>query len=1043
MIVPSGSLRDHVAGALVRRHGRALVALRVQTLHAAALEILERTGETPGAGAPLFPIVVRQLARGDASLRRALDPLLEGYAIVAAAVGDLLDAGLEPSHARELARVAQEQRGAAGTRARAVLRVALAVLERMRELGLESASGCLTRAASVLRLRGTYALPSRTLWIHGFAEATGRASELIEVLVHQFGARVILDHPPSPTQPESDDPGIAFSARLRSRLDPVATVERARGPGARPRLRFLGGPGADAEVRAVGQRILSLLEGGAVPERIGVVSRVLDPYTLPLRKHFGRLGIPFSARERAGPPIAAGRRVQALIELLADGDEIPVDRWLDTLGAVPELGSRRRPEPRRHPLRRDLSLGLHSLGSGRLRDVAELDLALRLGDEPDLPLPVRRGLAYDEAPDDANSGPRARRRRLPRRALEAAVRHARELSSRLASWPERSSLASWLEELGELLDQLGFCDGVPGHDETRDLLDRLRTELPSGFALDRAELVWLIEQQLRDTGRAPLGGAGGGVQVLDVVEARARTFEHLFVLGANRDVFPRIISEDPLLRDDVRTSLAAVLPEMPIKRSGHDEESYLFAQLLSASPEVTLSWQTITDDGAARAPSSFVERLLLADPEARVELAPPLWVADAASSSRPAHEHAVLAGLHGAREHSDRVLAVAIEVESPPARVRPRLAARARILVGRERDPDLRRPGTLGPYFGFVGPIAEREDTRRAELWVTTLERYAGCPWQMLLTRLLRIEATPDALDALPSLEPRLVGAAVHSALEAIVGLAGVECHGDLAAVSDRPAVAVPWPDREALDRILIDAARAALLDCGVELPGLARALAERSREYVERARALLWPDGAGLVLAAEARGTLSLEDALGQPRSISFRADLVEPHDGHLRLTDYKTGRPISDARTRAARRARLLERVASGRNLQAPAYRVGADADGGYLFLQPDLDSAAARVPALRDDEELGKVFRETASLALAGLGAGVFFPRLLQPDRSTEPVLCRYCEVAEACLRGDSGATRRLAIWTGAADPEHEGEAEALFQRLWRLGAKGRGA
>ena len=69
-----------------------------------------------------------------------------------------------------------------------------------------------------------------------------------------------------------------------------------------------------------------------------------------------------------------------------------------------------------------------------------------------------------------------------------------------------------------------------------------------------------------------------------MTEARARTFDHLFLIGLNRDVFPRSMREDPLLPDDLRRILQRVLPDVPIKRAGFDEERYLFAQLLSARP---------------------------------------------------------------------------------------------------------------------------------------------------------------------------------------------------------------------------------------------------------------------------------------------------------------------------------------------------------------------------------------------------------------------------------------------------------------------------
>ena len=63
------------------------------------------------------------------------------------------------------------------------------------------------------------------------------------------------------------------------------------------------------------------------------------------------------------------------------------------------------------------------------------------------------------------------------------------------------------------------------------------------------EFASLIGYRLENFGATESGGNGGGIQVLDVVEARSRTFEHLFVLGLNRGEFPRVVQEDPLLPD--------------------------------------------------------------------------------------------------------------------------------------------------------------------------------------------------------------------------------------------------------------------------------------------------------------------------------------------------------------------------------------------------------------------------------------------------------------------------------------------------------------
>src|SRR5262249_35070485 len=79
------------------------------------------------------------------------------------------------------------------------------------------------------------------------------------------------------------------------------------------------------------------------------------------------------------------------------------------------------------------------------------------------------------------------------------------------------------------------------------------------------EMALLLERALEAAEPPRLGGEGAGVQVLSATHARGCTFEHLFVLGMNRDVFPRGFAEDALMPDTLRRRLRDVLPEMPVK----------------------------------------------------------------------------------------------------------------------------------------------------------------------------------------------------------------------------------------------------------------------------------------------------------------------------------------------------------------------------------------------------------------------------------------------------------------------------------------------
>src|SRR6202035_2874605 len=251
------------------------------------------------------------------------------------------------------------------------------------------------------------------------------------------------------------------------------------------------------------------------------------------------------------------------------------------------------------------------------------------------------------------AGSRAARRTVPGGEIAAAIAAARTLCRRFAAWPGEVRAGDHLDRLAAFLRRdLGW--DVARDPEARPLqegLERLSREIPATFTLSFEEMRLLLARTLDEAGAAELGGAGGGVQILAVMEARGRTFDHLFVLGMNRDLFPRPVREDPLLPDALRAVLRGplgdgVLPDVPIKSLGFDEERYLFAQLLSAAPAVTLSWQSADEEGRPLSPSPLVERLL-ADGEA-VKV-PALYAAPATKELRPADEQAILAGPHARR----------------------------------------------------------------------------------------------------------------------------------------------------------------------------------------------------------------------------------------------------------------------------------------------------------------------------------------------------------------------------------------------------------
>jgi len=1051
VVVPSRSLREHLAARLVAAAGRSLLGVAVQTHPALALEALARAGRAAPRGDALAPVFVRRHAAESEALRRWLGDLEDGYGIVEGAVRDLLDAGFEPAGEDALAdaieaAVASGELGAdTAGRARAVAEAALRTLASLADAGLGHRTSLLVEARDALQAAedAQALLPTAGLWVHGYADATGLVSDWLEVLVRTFAGRVLLDLPPDPADPARREERYAGS--FRQRMGGATGGEQAVVALAdAPALSLLQAPGTDAEVRAVAARVRLLLDRGVAPEAIGIVTRRLEPYRGALHAQLGRLSVPFSAIGGGAGPDASTRRAAALARLLEEGGEAPVDAWL-----AADAGP--------HGTDVDLRIGLHVLGAGRLGRLARLDLAARLGEATSLPLPVRRGGAPEDAgeeaaaPDEAAAPAaraRNRHRHVARAALEEARARAAALLERLEGWPARARFDAHLARLQGLVAQdLAWRALRPGCAALLEALEVVGREIPPGLALAREELVLLVADALGEAAEGPLGGAGAGVQVLTVTAARGRSFEHLFLLGMNRGAFPRAPTDDPVLPDALRWRLREVLDEMPVKERVRDEERHLFASLCAAAPQVLIAWQHADDDGRARIESPFVVRLRVARPELALTTAPaPLAAEPAADPARPAvprpaAEHLLQGGLRDRHASLAGLRALAVGEVRAALREDPVLAdpaaavldagalARHQLAALRELDAPPPAPGAppppLGPWLGRVGRAPAPADGAEPELFVTRLEDLARCPWQAFLRRDLGLEPVPDALAVLPAPGPLLLGKVAHAVLERVVQAALPAPRETLAEALAQGPVRVPWPDAVRLEGWLDEEAARAASEEGIAIPGFARALARRVRPLLEVARASDWSDPAGApVLGAELRGVVELTDASGCRRRIGFRADRADLDGGALRVTDYKAGKPAVEQASRERRFQAFLRAVREGRLLQAAAYRVTAGAlapgravEGRYLYLREDAPGHA-RVLAVGDDAEgaaLADAFDATGRALLEAADLGLLAPRL---DTVEGRPPCAWCEVQAACLQGESGQRARLAAWTEAA-------------------------
>lgn len=996
VVVPGGSLREALLDALVRPPAAARVGVQVQTLWSIALEVLEAAGRPVLAGEQAFELAVRRAALAEPSLAAALGRLEDGAGLAAATVSDIASAGLDRIAESALGKALAARPPRERERALALVRVARAVRAELASLGRLRHADVYGAAAAALAERPERCA-ARELVVYGFASATGTAQALLAALARACATTWIA------VRPEGADAALALARRSLAE----ARQERALAASALSRMAAFRATGFDDEARELARRVRALLDGGARPEDIGVVARALEPRATALRRAFEALGVPFGgAREPAGLQPAT-RRAAAVLDVLRDGPRCSAERWLDALG--PDAGASRE----------DVRCALAAAGVLRLDALAHLDEAPWVARGKPVALPQRG--AHDEEGDAPGAGERPLRRSLDPAVLRDEARRARAVLERLEAWPEGGEAQDQraaLAELGALLEL--------ERDADVDALWRALLEVPSeltGFAPgpSRAELTRALADALAASDTPWLGGPGAGVRVLDAQSARGAAFRHLFVLGAERGVFPRAARGDALLGDSARQALAALASELGTREREEAEERWLLGALLGAADEVTVSWRHADLDGREIAASPAVADVLaraaapLETIERRREVAFALHPSDA-------RERALAVALCADRGALEEALGEAFEeaaqrfgAEFLPRGRSARELARARLAVLAELDPERStREGRavaerLGPYLGLAGqgalPSADG-------LFVTGLERLARCPWQAFLERGLGLERAPDPFDDLPDVDALSLGNTVHAALQALV-------------VGARPVA----PDE--LERTLQRAARETLWDAGVHLEGLALALARRARPFVER----------GLDLTARLEGERVPEAPGATPSGLRFRADLlVRGASGVVRF-DFKTGKPISDRVRPQTRRNALIAAVRRGTHLQAVAYAAADDASGGgYLFLGEDLGDDVARVEVLHDDGELAGHFQHSVEVLEDAWRAGSVAPR---PETAAGKAndACARCEVRDACLRDDSGVRARLRRLAQGVGPGGSADELALARLagLWFLGAE----
>ena len=552
------------------------------------------------------------------------------------------------------------------------------------------------------------------VFAYGFEDLTGAEWALLEALAARTEVDVSLPYEPArpafaSLRRTAEDLSRLAGGRIEE-LPPrygelahaaLAHLERALfadpAPAAVPingGVRFFEGAGARGALELVGEELLVLLRSGTPPERIGVVCPSIERWRAPLETVLGTLGVPYSI----------------------DGDvrlaQTPLGHALNAMLRFAWLGG----------TRRDLFSFLRSPFSGL----------------------ERRAVDFVEG-------------RLRGRAIQAPERGGEE-SEKLRGGPvpglaELRDAVDPIEAVRELaarmLRNAYGLDGPPVGETSRldlrtyETVTRLLGELERWRALagelSREDVAAALERQ---TLRPMHGDEPGRVAVVDLLRARTRRFDVVFVLGLEEGSLPRRGLSSPFLDDDARRALDESGARLQ-RPDAVSRDRYLFYTACTRPLErLYLVREAATDDGGPREPSPFWDEVqAVFDPEdvrrwtRRRQLSAQTWTLDDAPTER------------------ERLRALA----ELAARDAPSADALARA-NGWERRLE-RAVGAFRRPTRLTHPLVLEQVGSRLTFNVTELERFADCSSAWFVERFLDPRSIDGEVDA------KLRGSVAHSAL--------------------------------------------------------------------------------------------------------------------------------------------------------------------------------------------------------------------------------------------------------------------------------------
>ena len=843
---------------------------------------------------------------------------------------------------------------------------------------LIAAAGALDPADLLGRAAATIAhlpdLPLQT--VAGFYDMTGVQFTLVAAL-HRSGKLDSVDvplpqlvdsvdrggRPGSQSDAERYSYGGRFVTRLTNELsfEPllhVAPVET----GQRPSFTATQHPTPDEELQAICRSVRRLLDDGVAASSIGIVSRAIDSHDAAALRRFAE-ELRFRVSDRTTRPLRGhrfGRALSLLLQLrdrdFARGDVIEILRCgFRTAASV-------------KPDRLDQATRAVGIAGGTLE-------TLRSGKRPERYAPE----------------------------IEAYLAVLSELERITAVAKAAIAAPAWGDYLELLLTHFR-CESTADLDAANEI-DVLITTLRRLTALrqrfDTPAILDLLERSALPTEK----GTELPVWYGDVMKARGRLFQHLFIMRMQDDLFPQRRVEDPLIPDSDRKSLG-----LPQVGDGKDEERLLFQLLLDSASTVHFTFSATDGFGKPLRPSPLLRQFLIeAMPQARREILHDLGVflQSAHISADPADDRAGrLAGVdsRGRLPHE-------WSNESPAASLLLRQMQRAL------------RAGTRSVFDGYLSSdpvVTARISTALGSLSPTQLEEFGECPQRFLLKAILGVREVADPADEL-QIGHREKGTIDHRILETFYR--GLESSDIAEAAASFPLLPPVLAQRldEAIDEAFRDFAEqnpaynAVIRDLEKRMTrkNLRRFVVADLTDLRNKDLTPRWFEyrfGSRARSAGDHPDSFRLESA-GVVLSVDGVIDRIDEGNGRLRIVDYKSGK--------GKKYEKLAGRVERGTRLQLALYAMAVR----EIFAADSPEVSAAIKPLTAGGKsdlftfsltEMQEAITGTLELFVRSIVGGVF-PALPDSGRFGH---CLYCPVGQSCRsRHDPAESYALAQYEDA--------------------------